>query len=621
MESEEQKTDAAGAEMTRPETPAETDTGADGTGAEDPGAEETGAEDTGAEDTGAEDTGAEDTGAEEKGVIKEAIEAAQESVEEAGTQVKEALKEALDSAQLTVESATAEEVAVITEAIEAAPHGEELTGLAVVVMLALLCGMIMQRFRQPAIAGYIIAGVILGPSGLSLVEDREAIQQLAELGVLMLLYLIGMELSLRGARQVWKIALALTAMQIGVGLLAMLGLGALLDWPTPRIVLLGFVVALSSTAVAIKMLEEIGELRTRIGQITVGVLIAQDLAVVPMMLVVGSFGVGGTIGLDAVVKVVLSIAFLGLLIVYLSGRQRIRLPFAKMVGKSVDLTPLSGLAFCFGAAALSGLLGLSAAYGAFLAGLVIGNSTSRRVMIHHTAPIQSVLLMVFFLSIGLLIDMGFIWKNFWVVMTIVAFITVFKTALNVGGLRLLGESWPRALLSGVLLGQIGEFSFVLAALGVAVGSVSADNYRLIVAITVLSLIFSPLWLEIARRLTRIGLMGVSSPREILRLTFGKEAIALVRSTKRAEHQVAGLATLVRQRLVEKQGETPAEEPAEGTAGEESTGKRPLAALLESGRRGLARIGQLMPARRQPPKDAPDEPEPEPDLPEPSPRDA
>ena len=606
MESEEQKSEAAGAEIVGPQIPAEAD----------PGAEESGAEESGAEELGAED----------KGIIKEAIEAAQESVEEAGTQVKEALKEALDSAQLTVEPATAEEVAVITEAIEAAPHGEELTGLAVVVMLALLCGMIMQRFRQPAIAGYIIAGVILGPSGFSLVEDREIISQLAELGVLMLLYLIGMELSLRGARQVWKTALALAAMQISVGLLAMFGLGALLDWSTPRIVVLGFVVALSSTAVAIKMLDEIGELRTRIGQMTVGVLIAQDLAVVPMMLVVGSFDEGGTIGLDAVVKVVLSIAFLGLLIVYLSGRQRIRLPFARIVGNSIDLTPLAGLAFCFGAAALSGVLGLSAAYGAFLAGLVIGNSTSRRIMIHYTAPIQSILLMVFFLSIGLLIDLGFIWTNLWVVMTIVAFITIFKTALNVGGLRLLGESWPRALLSGVLLAQIGEFSFVLAALGVAVGSVSADNYRLIVAITVLSLIFSPLWLEVARRLTRIGLMGVSSPREILRLTFGREATALVRSTKRAETQVAGLATLVRERLTEKRDEAPAEKPAEGTANKEPAGKRPFAALLESARRGLARIGlprNGLPGatRRQKSPDAPEELESDPDLPAPGPRGA
>jgi CPA2 family monovalent cation:H+ antiporter-2 len=388
--------------------------------------------------------------------------------------------------------------------MESVSDHAQLTGLAIVALAALVCGMVMRRLNQPAVAGYILAGVILRPSSLGLVDDRETIGQLAELGVLMLLFLIGMELSLRGFRAVWKIALATTLLQIAVALLAMLGLGRLLGWPMAQVLLLGFVVAVSSTAVAIKMLQDIGELRTRIGQVTVGVLIAQDLAVVPMMLIVGSFSDGGTVGLAAIVQVALSLAFLALLIVYLSQRQKIRLPFARLVGKSVDLTPLAGLAFCFGAAALSGLLGLSAAYGAFLAGLVIGNSTSRRIMIHHTAPIQSVLMMAFFLSIGLLIDLRFIWDNVWTVLAVVVFITVLKTALNVGLLGLLGESWPRAFLSGVLLGQIGEFSFILAALGVSVGAVSPENHRLIVAVTVLSLVVSPFWLETARRLHRIA---------------------------------------------------------------------------------------------------------------------
>ena len=426
--------------------------------------------------------------------------------------------------------------------MESAHDHAQLTGLAIVALAALLCGLVMRRFNQPAITGYILAGVILGPSGVSLVQDRQTIQQLAELGVLMLLFLIGMELSLRGFRAIWKTAVAATLLQIAVALLAMFGLGQLLDWDLPQVILLGFVVAISSTAVAVKMLQDIGELRTRVGQITVGVLIGQDLAVVPMMLIVESYGVGGTIGIEALVKIVLSLAFLALLIVYLSQRQRIRLPFARMVGKSIDLTPLAGLAFCFGASALSGLIGLSAAYGAFLAGLVIGNSTSRRIMIHHTAPIQSVLLMIFFLSIGLLMDLRFIWENLWTVLALVAFITFFKTAVNVGLLGLLGETWPRAFQSGVLLAQIGEFSFILAALGVGVGAVSPGDYRLIVAVTVLSLVISPFWLETARRLHRIALMGITSPRELLRLTYGREAGALVRSTVKAEHRMVDIAT-------------------------------------------------------------------------------
>lgn len=429
-------------------------------------------------------------------------------------------------------------------------YSQSLTGLAIVVLAALVCGAVMHRLKQPPVMGYIVAGAILGPTGAGLVENREFISLLAELGVLMLLFLIGMELSLRAVREVWRVALITTAAQILVGVLAMSALGAILDWPLPRTLLLGFVVALSSTAVAIKMLEEIGELRTRTGQITIGILVAQDLAVVPMMLIIGAFRDGGEFGLEALLKVVLSIGFLAVLIVYLLRRQRLRLPFAKTFGNNPDLIPLAGLGFCFGAAALSGLLGLSAAYGAFLAGLVIGNSTSRRAMIHHTVPIQAILLMVFFLSIGLLVDFVYIWDNLATVLLIVAFVAIFKTGLNILVIGFLGQPWPRAILAGALLAQLGEFSFILAALGLATGAIADETHRLIVSVTVLSLLGSPFWLETARRLHRVALLGVTSGRETLRVTFGREATVLTDSAGAARSFLARWASALRQRGAE-----------------------------------------------------------------------
>ncbi|WP_420345190.1 cation:proton antiporter [Pelagibius sp.] len=409
-------------------------------------------------------------------------------------------------------------------------HTSSITELAIVVVAALCCGLVVRSFRQPILLGYILAGAALGPSGLGLVENRDQVQLLAELGVLMLLFFIGMELQLRSLKAVWRIALMTTLFQIAVGVLAMSLLGFYLDWPIGLTVVLGFVVALSSTAIAIKMLEEIGEKGTRVGNVTIGILIAQDLAVIPMMLVVSTFtGGNASIGAGTLIKLVLSIAFLAILLVYLGRGRRLRLPFAKSVGRNVDLTPLAGLAFCFGAAALAGLMELSASYGAFLAGLVIGNSTSRRVMMHYTAPIQSVLLMVFFLTIGLLMDLGYIWENLGTVVLIVTFVAILKTALNIVVIRAMGETWPRAFLSGVMLAQLGEFSFILAALGLTAGVISPEEHRLLVAVTVLSLIGSPIWLEAARRLHRIALLGITSGRETLRLTLGPEAMALGRS--------------------------------------------------------------------------------------------
>ena len=164
------------------------------------------------------------------------------------------------------------------------PGQTELTGLAVVAVAALACGILLTRLRQPAIVGYIIAGVLLGPSGLALVEDRSLIAALAELGVLMLLFVIGMELRLRALTRVWRLALIATGLQIAISVGVMMALSRLMGWSGALSILLGFIVAVSSTTVAIKILEDIGQLRSPAGRLAVGVLIAQDLAIVPMML-------------------------------------------------------------------------------------------------------------------------------------------------------------------------------------------------------------------------------------------------------------------------------------------------------------------------------------------------
>jgi CPA2 family monovalent cation:H+ antiporter-2 len=150
--------------------------------------------------------------------------------------------------------------------------------------------------------------------------------------------------------------------------------------------------------------------------------------------------------------------------------------------------------------------------------------------------------MVFFLSIGLLVDLAYMWDNLLFVLTLVAFIAVFKTLLNIFVLRLLGETWPRAFLCGALLAQIGEFSFIMAALGVGVHAVSEELYRTIVAVTVLSLVVSPLWLEASRRLHRIILLGITSGRETVRLTVGHAPFNLFRTNVRSNDAMVDMAS-------------------------------------------------------------------------------
>ena len=380
----------------------------------------------------------------------------------------------------------------------------DLISLAAVILVALVCGLVLTRLRQPALVGYLLSGIVLGPSGFGLVHSREPISFLADLGVLLLLFLVGMELSLRSFRAIWGVALAAAALQI-LGATAIMWLFAVaLGFPAAVAVLLGFVVAVSSTAVSVKMLESLNILRTQVGQMTVAILIAQDLAIVPMMLILALVAGAGELT-GGLFKIGLSVLLLALLVWYLSRRSRIRLPLSGLLANSSELRPLYGLTLCFGVATLTGLLGLSAAYGAFLAGLVVGNSTARRVLLRSVQSIQDILIMVFFLSIGLLIDLGFVWENIGTVLVILFIVTVIKTALNIGILALLREPWPHAFISGVLLAQIGEFSFLLGGVGRDSGLIDAAGFQLIVTITAFTLIVTPLWLATARRLLRIAI--------------------------------------------------------------------------------------------------------------------
>ena len=408
----------------------------------------------------------------------------------------------------------------------AADHIDTLTSIALVTTAALLCGLALIRLRQPAIVGYILAGVALGPTGLKLVSNTETVQVLAELGVIMLLFLIGMELSLRSFKSVYKTALSVAALQIIAALAVFYGIGHFLDWTIERIVVFAFATALSSTAVAIKILEETDELRTPVGRTTVSVLIAQDLAVIPMLLIISAFGSGhamGSAGANAtttliIVKLAVAIGLLIAVSWFLSKRDRVDLPMSGWIMSRHEVIPLAALAFCFTWATLSGLIGLSTAYGAFLAGLVIGNSNVRATMHKAAEPIQTILLMVFFLSIGLLIDLDYIFANWKNVLLVLAIVTFLKTFVNVGILHLLGEPWRRAFHAGVVMGQLGEFSFILVAGGVAANVISPEGYDLMISVIALSLLISPMWLAVARRLhdmaiRKLGVNILTSPHD------------------------------------------------------------------------------------------------------------
>ncbi|MBL0374497.1 cation:proton antiporter [Rhizobium sp. KVB221] len=411
-----------------------------------------------------------------------------------------------------------------TVAQEAAQHAGQssMIAIAVVVAVAALLGLGFIRLRQPPLVGFILAGITLGPTGLGLISSSGNVTVLAEMGVILLLFFIGMELSIKAFVLTLRSALLVAAGQI----IAAVGLSSVLAWLTgssfSEAIILGFIIALSSTVVAMKMLDEMGQLRGEAGRIAVGVLIAQDLAVVPMLIFVSSLG-GDSVPLTSIiVKIVIAAGILGGLLWWLGRRPKLRVPYTEAIEHKIEILALGSLAICFAAAAVSGVAGLSPVYGAFIAGIVVGNSTLRSRVVPVIEPIQSVLLVVFFLSIGLLIDLDFIWRNLWEVLSASILVIALKTVLNIFLLRKMGIDRQNALIAGLSMAQIGEFSFVLASAGLSAGALGLNLYRFAIAVTALSLLLSPMWFSVLHRLENMAAEGLKTYRQALAIGYQHE---------------------------------------------------------------------------------------------------
>jgi len=381
--------------------------------------------------------------------------------------------------------------------------GMELTQLTQITMIlcsALIGGLLLRRLKQPPLIAYMLVGVALGPSGLKLIETSSNITILAEIGVTLLLFIVGLELSLKAFKRVYKKTLLIVLIQIIASVCLTFIIGQFFDWSLARILVFGFAISISSTAVAIGVLEDIGELRTDVGQFAVGISIAQDLTVPFMLIILMSLSGGSSFGAVDAAKLAGAAAILVSLMAFLMKRERITIPILHNLPEKSNLLGLMALSLCFVMASLSGMMGLSAAFGAFMAGLVVGASKDRQRVLQSVLPIQDLLMMVFFLSVGLLVDISFVIEHALQIGLLSAAAIFVKTLVNVLAFRLMGQSWNSAAIAGFSIAQIGEFSFVLAALGLERMIITSEGYKYMVAVIALTLLISPLWLALARKL-------------------------------------------------------------------------------------------------------------------------
>ncbi len=398
------------------------------------------------------------------------------------------------------------------------------TDIAIILVAALLGGVIAQRLRQPLILGYILAGMLVGPyTGGVTVSDVHDIELLAEIGVALLLFALGIEFSFKELQPVRKIALIGTPIQMGLSIALGIGIGQMLGWSWQSSLWFGALISLSSTMVLLKTLMNQGRLGTLSGRVMIGMLIVQDLAVVPMMIILPQLGnlesglpILGWAALKAVLFLV-GMVFVGTRVIPLLMVQIAR-------WKSRELFLIAITAIGLGIGYVTYLVGLSFALGAFVAGMVLSESDYSHQALSDIIPLRDLFGLLFFASVGMLLDPAFVLANLGLVVLVVLLVALGKALIFGVVTRLFGYVNIAPIAVALGLFQVGEFSFVLARVGVSTGSIDQDLYSLVLSIAILTMVLTPFAAQAAepiyawrrRRFRHEPLQTINIPRQGLR---------------------------------------------------------------------------------------------------------
>ncbi|HEU5107992.1 MAG TPA: cation:proton antiporter, partial [Micromonosporaceae bacterium] len=364
------------------------------------------------------------------------------------------------------------------------------------IVAAAAIGYVSSRLRVVPIVGFLLAGVAIGPHALGLVNSQEAIDAAAEIGVILLLFTIGIEFSLSRLAAMWRLVV------LGGGLQVLLAIGlttavlAVFDVSWQVGVFTGFLVSLSSTAIVLRLLASRGQTRTETGQAALAYLIFQDLAIVVMVLLVPMLGGAGGSPLDVAAALGTAVAIIA---VVLAASRWVMPRLLEIVARacSPEVFLLTVIAICFGTAYLTSLAGVSVSLGAFLAGMVVSESRHSEHALGEILPLQILFSATFFVSVGLLLDVGFLVSNLPMVLAVIAGVAVIKMVTTAASAAILRVRPAVVVGLSLLLVQIGEFSFVLERAGSEAGlspaGLGEDGSQAFIAATVLLMVATP-WL-------------------------------------------------------------------------------------------------------------------------------
>ncbi len=400
-------------------------------------------------------------------------------------------------------------------------------GISIVVIF--LCS----RCRVPVIVGFLLTGILAGPHGLGLVKAVHEVEILAEIGVVLLLFTIGIEFSLKDLLRIKKSVLMGGSLQVLLTLLAASSIARYFGKAFGEPVFIGFLVALSSTAIVLKLIQERAEVDSPHGRTTLGILIFQDVIIVPMILVTpllaGATGdLGGSPivlvakGIGIIVLVVVSAKWIVPQVLYQIARTRNR-----------ELFLLSVVVICLAVAWGTSSVGLSLALGSFLAGLIISESEYSHQALGNILPFRDVFASFFFVSIGMLLDVGFLFQQPVLIATISLCILALKAIIAGFVTIILGFPIRTAVLVGLALSQVGEFSFILSKTGIEYGLFGGNTYQLFLNVSVLTMVATPFIIALAPRMADL-VLRLPLPKKI---KSGLYPVQEIKETGKKDHLI------------------------------------------------------------------------------------
>ena len=368
-----------------------------------------------------------------------------------------------------------------------------LQDLAIVMSVAALATVLFRQLKQPVVLGYILAGLVIGPHTppFALVADEHAIETLAELGIIFLMFALGLEFSLRKLRQVGATAFIAASLEILLMILAGYGLGRAFGWNQMDSIFLGAILSISSTTIIIKALEGLGKTRERFASLIFGILIVEDILAIVMIALLSGFARTGQLEAETVGMTILSLgSFLGILLVAgLIIVPRLLNYVARF--KSDEMLLITVVGLCFGISIVAVKLGYSVALGAFLIGAIIAEARQIYKIETLMHPVRDLFSAVFFVSIGMLIDPALLAKYVVPILAITAVVVLGKVFSCAFGTFVAGNDIRTSLRVGMGLAQIGEFSFIIASLGLSLNVTSDFIYPIAVAVSSLTTLLTP----------------------------------------------------------------------------------------------------------------------------------